>query len=117
MHGSYAAMAGGLPDFASDHLSGVPSDALRHEEHSDLDEFWKILKSADKRNFTLMAASLGEGEQENPEGIISGHAYSVISLHEFILREKKIRLLKLRNPWGSGEWTGEWSDESENWTP
>ena len=90
---------------------------LRHEEHGDLDEFWDLLKSADRRKFTLMAASLGEGEQENPEGIISGHAYSVVSTHEFILNEQKVRLLKLRNPWGSGEWTGDWSDNSDKWTP
>jgi len=94
----------------------VPSESLRHEEHSDIDEFWNIIKSADKRKFTLMAASLGEGEEENPEGIISGHAYSVVSCHEFILREEKVRLLKLRNPWGSGEWTGDWSDNSDKWT-
>ena len=25
--------------------------------------------------------------------------------------------MKLRNPWGSGEWKGDWSDESDLWTP
>lgn len=25
--------------------------------------------------------------------------------------------MKLRNPWGQGEWTGDWSDNSEKWTP
>lgn len=26
-------------------------------------------------------------------------------------------MLKLRNPWGSGEWQGDWSDKSKLWTP
>ena len=26
-------------------------------------------------------------------------------------------MLKLRNPWGSGEWQGDWSDKSQLWTP
>ena len=117
LHGSYATTAGGIPDFAANHLTGVPSESLRHEDHKDLDEFWELLKSADRRKFTMMACSLGEGEEENEDGIISGHAYSVISIHEFMHEGELVRLLKLRNPWGHGEWTGDWSDESEKWTP
>jgi len=26
------------------------------------------------------------------------------------------KLVKLRNPWGGGEWKGDWSDESYLWT-
>lgn len=26
-------------------------------------------------------------------------------------------LNSFRNPWGQGEWTGAWSDGSEQWTP
>jgi len=31
----------------------------------------------------MMAASSGQGEEKNAEGVISGHAYSVIEIHEF----------------------------------
>ena len=30
---------------------------------------------------------------------------------------KKCVLVKLRNPHGSGEWNGKWSDKSDEWTP
>ena len=26
------------------------------------------------------------------------------------------KLIKMRNPWGYGEWKGDWSDDSSKWT-
>lgn len=64
----------------------------------------------------MMAASHGQGENRNDEGVISGHAYSLISIHEIQHKGKELKLLRLRNPWGQGEWTGDWSDSSPLWT-
>ena len=64
-----------------------------------------------------MAASQGQGEENTAQGIVSGHAYSLISINEFEHQGQLVRLLKLRNPWGSGEWKGDWSDASPLWTP
>jgi hypothetical protein len=50
------------------------------------------------------------------KGVISGHAYSLIAIHEFEHEGSEVRLLKMRNPWGSSEWTGAWSDNSSLWT-
>jgi len=48
-------------------------------------------------------------------GIVQGHAYSILDL--FILdSDSNINLIKLRNPWGRKEWTGDWSDNSDKWT-
>ena len=27
-----------------------------------------------------------------------------------------VKLICLRNPWGFGEWNGDWADDSELWT-
>lgn len=48
--------------------------------------------------------------------MISGHAYSLLSCHEVTSQGKNWRLVKLRNPWGRGEWEGNWSDHSPLWT-
>lgn len=95
---------------------GVPSESIMHSDQKDVDKFWSILKAADHRKFSMMAASHGQGEVENSEGVISGHAYSLIEIHEIEKDGEEVRILKLRNPWGSGEWTGDWSDKSELWT-
>ena len=65
----------------------------------------------------MIAASVGEGEATNDDGIISGHAYSLISVHEIDFSKETVRLLKLRNPWGQTEWKGAWSDGDLRWNP
>ena len=83
LHGTYARTEGGLPCFAASHIMGVPSESHQHDGVENPEEFFDMLKSADRRNFIMMAASHGQGENRNDEGVISGHAYSLISIHEF----------------------------------
>ena len=117
LHGTYARTEGGLPSFAASHLVGVPSESRRHDSIEDVDKFFQTLSLADHRDFTMMAASHGQGEITSDEGVVSGHAYSLISIHQFKHKGEMVRLLKLRNPWGTGEWQGKWSDNWEGWTP
>lgn len=48
-------------------------------------------------------------------GLIASHAYSLIEAYEVTCprTNRLLRLIKLRNPWGNGEWKGDWSDNSE----
>lgn len=48
-------------------------------------------------------------------GLLTSHAYSVVSIH--VLTNTGTKLLKIRNPWGSFEWNGAWSDDSKELTP
>eukprot|EP00435_Cladocopium_sp_Y103_P025956 s4920_g6.t1 len=45
-------------------------------------------------------------------GLHEGHAYAAMKAGEVEGHE----LVCIRNPWGHGEWTGPWSDKSEEWT-
>ena len=118
LHGSYARMEGGLPSHAATHLAGVPAESYLHDdlESSEHEGFFEQLESADKRRFIMMAASRDSGESAGKDGVVTGHAYSLISIHRLEHEGSEIKLFKLRNPWGSGEWTGDWSDNSEKWT-
>jgi hypothetical protein len=40
-------------------------------------------------------------------GILQRHAYSFVDLREVV----GYRLVRIRNPWGTGEWTGPWGDK------
>ena len=42
---------------------------------------------------------------------MAGHAYSVLDARRF----SELSLVQLRNPWGTFEWKGAWSDGSPEW--
>eukprot|EP00038_Savillea_parva_P011717 m.199580 g.199580 ORF g.199580 m.199580 type:complete len:523 (-) comp20781_c0_seq1:127-1695(-) len=77
------------------------------------------------RNKALIGAGTGgkdEGTSTALHGLIQGHAYSVLNAKEVTLtggvfgHKDKVKLVQLRNPWGSFEWDGAWSDKDKNWT-
>ena len=69
----------------------------------------------------MVCGTSGSGEEEiESSGIAGGHAYSLLSTHVVSIPGRHcnlVRLVKLRNPWGSYEWKGAWSDSDEtNWS-
>lgn len=50
------------------------------------------------------------------KGIVPGHSYSMLSVYDVKCCLCCVkRLVKLRNPWGQGEWVGPWSNRSCLW--
>jgi len=67
---------------------------------------------------SVLCASGSSGEK----GLHKGHAYSILDVKKVgggmmasVFGGKVFRLLRVRNPWGSGEWEGDWSDKSDLW--
>jgi len=66
---------------------------------------------------SVMCASGASGK----DGLHTGHAYSILevrSVNTGILGigGETFKMVKVRNPWGTGEWTGDWGDNSPLWT-
>jgi len=84
------------------------------------DQFFDLLASYDSQGCMLSASSHGEdktrteGRGNNDSGIVPGHAYTIISAYKSKVN-RDIKLLRLRNPWGTFEWEGAWGDDSEEW--
>ena len=54
-----------------------------------------------------------EAYEEN--GLIQGHAYSLLSIEDVETKNGKKCLVRIRNPHGGTEWNGAWSDHSKEW--
>ncbi|KAJ8352974.1 hypothetical protein AAFF_G00125660 [Aldrovandia affinis] len=50
-----------------------------------------------------------------PNGIVQGHAYTVTGVAEVESHGRAVQVVRLWNPWGQGEWKGDWGDKSPLW--
>ena len=68
---------------------------------------WPLLKSLHDRSSRerpiLFTAATRASNKVRPDGLVDNHTYSVLELRE----AGGERLVRLRNPWGSFEWTGD----------
>jgi len=106
----YTKIVAGAASEALENLTGAPSFFFDVDKQSD-DEIWENLQLADRKKYVIGAGSRDDVNQEET-GIVSGHAYTVISVHEV----EGHKLIRLRNPWGELEWKGDFSDSSALWT-
>lgn len=118
IYGSYENIHAGFNDEGLTALTGAPCEQLL----SDADGTLEKLKIYLKKGYIVstsasdMIGQMSEREQEQM-GIFSGHAYSVLKIEsDLTFRDKKITLVRIRNPWGSKEWKGDWSFNSPLWT-
>ncbi|KAM7155088.1 calpain-3 isoform 3-T3 [Molossus nigricans] len=118
LHGSYEALKGGNTTEAMEDFTGGVTEFFEIKDAPR--DMYKIMKKAIERG-SLMGCSIDtivpvQYETRMACGLVKGHAYSVTGLDETLFKDEKVRLVRLRNPWGQMEWTGSWSDGWEDWS-
>uniref|UniRef100_A0A6Q2Y553 Calpain-3 n=1 Tax=Esox lucius TaxID=8010 RepID=A0A6Q2Y553_ESOLU len=120
LHGSYEALKGGNTTEAMEDFTGGVTEFYEMKEAPK--ELYKIMTKALERG-SMMGCSIdslvpARFETRTTTGLVKGHAYSVTGVEECKQsqhKESKVRLVRLRNPWGQVEWNGPWSDNSKEW--
>ncbi|KAG8871047.1 hypothetical protein FRB97_009139 [Tulasnella sp. 331] len=117
LHGDYQSLSGGFAAEAIEDLTGGVSHLIHSKDILDYEDFWSNVLQAEDRLFSCHIVQLNpERKGETPlnyvEGLCTLHAYSVLRARE--VRGK--RFVLLRNPWGSAQYSGPWSDGSMEWT-
>ena len=113
LHGSYLALKGGMAQESFEDMTGCPAFTYyfsKIREKIDSGEFWTNLKHWNATQQCLLAATSSKASEA--AGIVASHYYTVIGVGEL----RDVKLVNLRNPWGSFEWNGPWSDNSREWT-
>mmetsp|Transcript_35309 Transcript_35309/g.82442 ORF Transcript_35309/g.82442 Transcript_35309/m.82442 type:complete len:1034 (+) Transcript_35309:60-3161(+) len=96
-------------------LIGRWPDGSEGSTKKDWREVLRILADFDRRRYLMCCGShAGSDTQTNSLGVVQGHAYTLLQVQQNVAGSG-IDLLQLRNPWGTGEWTGDWSDKSNIW--
>jgi len=116
LHGSYQSMAG-----HSKYCLKI-GPAMRCLTHAYVERveppkmnasaLWERLLQA-KADRSIMECSTRNHPETQNKGLVCYHAYSVVGIAAL---NDGTKLLKIRNTWGHGEWTGKWSDDDDRWT-
>ncbi|XP_062847802.1 calpain-8-like [Trichomycterus rosablanca] len=116
LFGSYAALHGG---YISDGLRDFTGGAYRiYNLRNAPNNMWDLMDQAVKKQ-ALMGCGTPQGRTSAntvlPNGIVEGHAYTVTGVTKVQSQLQLVKLVRVLNPWGEGEWKGDWSDKSPLW--
>ena len=114
INGCYAKIGcGGTPNEVFDVLTEAYSEYYVVSANNK-DALWNKMLDSKSKGYVMTAGTSADVHNLPIEekGLSPGHAYTVMDLLE-INGEK---VMRLRNPWGNGEYTGDWSDSSKKWT-
>lgn len=135
IHGGYLNIAAGLTREALRDLTGASAKTFFTAEGKD--RLWSVMIESYNKDYVLTAGSdnlnYGSDAYISKIGIAGSHAYSVLGTFEILNVGGRLQMLpyedrnkyhpsqlervvKMRNPWGTGEWKGKWSDLCSTWT-
>uniref|UniRef100_A0A8C4ZZD2 Calpain-2 catalytic subunit n=1 Tax=Gadus morhua TaxID=8049 RepID=A0A8C4ZZD2_GADMO len=114
VNGCYEALSGGSTTEGFEDFTGGIAEV--HELLKPSPNLFHIIQKALRRG-SLMGCSIditssSDSEAVTSQKLVKGHAYSLTGAEQVEYRGDMEKLVRIRNPWGQVEWTGNWSDKS-----
>ncbi|CAJ0956949.1 unnamed protein product [Ranitomeya imitator] len=115
INGSYEGLeAGYVLESLVDFTGGVGEVYRTKSAPNDLLEI--IQRRLLEKSLVGCTSQFGDSKAKHlSESIVRGHIYSITRVEEVTSGENKVQLIRVWNPWGYSEWTGAWSDNSDEW--
>ncbi|XP_073700890.1 calpain-2 catalytic subunit-like [Garra rufa] len=117
VNGSYESLKGGRPiEGFEDFTGGIAESYMLNKAPPHLFKLMqKALMLGSLMGCCISKSSSQVTESEKHLKLVKGHAYSITGAEEVHSYGHPVQLVRMRNPWGRVEWTGPWSDNSEEW--
>ncbi|XP_053485140.1 calpain-5-like [Ictalurus furcatus] len=133
LNGCYEALEGGntaeaLVDFTGGVSEPLSLDGETLSQHGDQRRvlFQTLARAHSCKALITCSIRPAEGEQVESVlecGLVKGHAYGVTALRKIRVGENllpvcgtsRLYMVRMRNPWGTADWTGAWSQGSQEW--
>ena len=139
IHGGYLNVESGRLEEALKALSGAPCSLHMIADDKLEENQWVELLDARRRSYVFACSTKDFAERyldkkgvDPKTGLVASHGYSILGIYELVRQPDgsfrrlsstdapspaNLRLIKIRNPWSSVEWQGDFSDKSPYWTP
>ena len=114
VNGGYALTVAGMASEVIECLTNFPYEY--HQIKTTEEELlWSKIIEASGNEF-VMTAALPQREGASDVGLVEGHEYTLEEGQEACVNGNIVRLCRIRNPWGSIDYTGDWGKDSDLWT-
>ena len=78
-------------------------------------ELFERMCAWDDNNFIMAAGTKAGSDSNDTDGVVDGHAYTILDCVNDVAGTE-FDLIKVRNPWGKGEFqSGKWDDDGPGW--
>ncbi|KAJ8776294.1 hypothetical protein J1605_015592 [Eschrichtius robustus] len=113
INGCYEALSGGATTEGFEDFTGGIAEwyELRKAPPNLFKIIQKALQKGSLLGCSIDITSAADSEAITFQKLVKGHAYSVTGAEEVESRGSLQKLIRIRNPWGEVEWTGQWNDK------
>lgn len=119
VNGGYINTVAGMASEVIECMTNFPFEYYQtslatNDEEYKADLWRKILEASD--NDYIMTTALPPKQEAKTVGLVDGHEYTLQYGREIEVDGESIKLLKIRNPWGSINYKGKWGPNDSRWT-
>ena len=116
INGGYVNIISGWPCNVLNCITGFSTTFIVHDNTtSKIEEIFEAIDTFDKTNRILCSSTKGD-EGLEATGLVKGHVYIILgSVTLNGQNGTKVKLIKMKNPWGIKDWNGDYCATSPKW--